>query len=178
MIRQYANVLSADLCDWLIDTFNESEHAHKHQQTKVMDFVEYNFTENKSNLMGGEEKHQEVAKALKKALRDYMAEMKVTIFPEVGGVEAFRVKRYLKNSSQDFKLHIDCANKASSQRFLAFLFYLNNSDGETEFTRQGLKATPIQGSVLIFPPTWEYPHIGHPTKDNDKYIMSTYLHYG
>ena len=70
MIRQYANVLSADLCDWLINTFNESEHAHKHQQTKIMDFVEYNFTENQSNLMGGEEKHQEVAEALKKALRD------------------------------------------------------------------------------------------------------------
>ena len=32
--------------------------------------------------------------------------------------------------------------------------------------------------VLVFPPTWQYPHIGMPVKSGSpKYIMSTYLHY-
>ena len=178
MIRQYANVLSDDLCDYLISTFNESEQKHQAIKSEIMDFTQYNFTADYKNLMNGQERHNEVIEAIKKCVRDYAAELQLTIFPSIGTVEEFRVKRYLKNSSQDFKLHIDAGNKETAQRFLAFLFYLNNCDGETEFTRQGVRATPVKGSVVIFPPTWEYPHIGHKTKEDDKYIMSSYLHYG
>jgi hypothetical protein len=35
-----------------------------------------------------------------------------------------------------------------------------------------------QGRCVIFPPNWLYPHRGLQPQDTDKYILSTYLHYG
>ena len=59
------------------------------------------------------------------------------------------------------------------------LFYLNNVDsgGKTIFPYQNKEFTPNRGDVIIFPPTWEYPHLGEPPMSSPKYIMSTYLHY-
>ena len=57
-----------------------------------------------------------------------------------------------------------------------FLFYLNDSDGETYFPEHDVTIHPKCGKVLVFPPTWEYPHAGLPPT-NTKYILSTYIHY-
>ena len=72
------------------------------------------------------------------------------------------------------------ADYPSARRYLAFLFYLNDvqKGGQTEFRFHGRMIRPEAGSVLVFPPTWEYPHIGLPPISGPKYIMSTYLHYG
>jgi len=63
-------------------------------------------------------------------------------------------------------------------RDVSFLFYLNENDGDTYFPRHHINIHPKAGSVLVFPPTWEYPHVGSPPTVQKKYIMSTYLHYG
>ncbi|BCV07817.1 MAG: hypothetical protein CM15mL3_0380 [Kanaloavirus sp.] len=59
------------------------------------------------------------------------------------------------------------------------LFYLNDVEegGKTIFPYHHKEFTPVKGSVIIFPPTWEYPHLGEPPASNPKYIMSSYLHY-
>ena len=168
--------MNAELCEWLIDTFENSD--KQDIKDDIMNFSQYNFTTDRANVLDGEEKHQEIVDCLQKILKEYLKDVEARVFPKIGGIEELRVKRYLKNSSQEFKLHIDNADKDSSCRALAFLFYLNDSDGDTVFPSHGLAATPVQGSVLIFPPTWEYPHIGKEPKEKDKYIMSTYLHYG
>jgi hypothetical protein len=62
-------------------------------------------------------------------------------------------------------------------RFLAFLFYLNDSDAGTEFPLEGITVEAKQGRLVIFPPGLQWPHIGHEPRLGDKYIMSTYLHY-
>mgnify|MGYP003346154397 CR=1 FL=1 len=41
----------------------------------------------------------------------------------------------------------------------------------------GVGVKPEAGKVVIFPPTWMYPHNGKMPMDNDKYIMMTCLHY-
>ena len=45
-------------------------------------------------------------------------------------------------------------------------------------TIEALNIEPVSGRVIVFPPTWEYPHLGLPPKNDSKYIMSTYIHYG
>ena len=72
----------------------------------------------------------------------------------------------------------DSPGMNSSIRAVAFLFYLNDNDGNTLFPLQDLNIKPVSGRVVVFPPTWEYPHKGLPPKSNSKYIMSTYVHYG
>ena len=67
-----------------------------------------------------------------------------------------------------------------SDRVLAWMMYLNNDfeGGETEFPHHNLTVKPKTGTVLVFPPTWQYPHRGIPVESgNPKYILSTYLHY-
>ena len=100
-------------------------------------------------------------------------------FPERYGLEEFRIKRY--NEGVDyFAQHVDVGDLNSSRRFLAFLFYLNDDyeEGSTLFkTPNHRNIRPKEGHVLIFPPTWQYPHEGLAPKGKPKYIMSTYLHY-
>ena len=83
-------------------------------------------------------------------------------------------------TDDQFLIHTDVQDHQSAKRYLAFLIYLNDDfkGGETTFPYNKLTIKPETGKVLVFPPTWQYPHSGLPVKSgNPKYIMSTYLHY-
>ena len=99
--------------------------------------------------------------------------------PQFKYLEEFRIKKYEVGGHDRFDEHVDVVNYQSSRRSLAMLFYLNDVDsgGKTIFPYQNKEFTPNRGEVIIFPPTWEYPHLGEPPVSNPKYIMSTYLHY-
>ena len=99
--------------------------------------------------------------------------------PPVKYMEEFRIKKYDSETKDQFKEHVDVVNHATARRCLALLFYLNEPElgGQTHFPLHGRIIEPETGSVLVFPPTWEYPHAGLPASGT-KYIMSTYLHYG
>ena len=90
------------------------------------------------------------------------------------------MKRYCIGGIDRFDEHVDVGDYSSAKRCLAMLFYLNSvtEGGQTLFPHQDRIVTPVKGYVSVFPPTWEYPHSGEPPISNDKYIMSTYLHYG
>ena len=98
--------------------------------------------------------------------------------PPLKELEEFRIKKYNTSGDERFDEHVDVTDYDSSLRAVAFLFYLNDNDGDTVFSRHGLNIRPVSGRVIIFPPTWDYPHTGLPPKSNSKYIMSTYIHYG
>ena len=57
------------------------------------------------------------------------------------------------------------------------MWYLNdvNEGGKTVF--KDIEIQPKQGTLIVFPPLWMYPHKGEPPTSGSKYIMSTYLHY-
>ena len=98
--------------------------------------------------------------------------------PPFKDLEEFRIKRYLTNGNERFDEHVDVTDYDSSVRALSFLFYLNDNDGNTLFPLHDLNIKPVSGRVIVFPPTWEYPHTGLSPKTDSKYIMSTYIHYG
>ena len=106
----------------------------------------------------------------------YSAEVKNKFLPRLRSLEEFRIKRYLPNGEERFDEHVDVADYKTAKRALAFLFYLNDNDGDTFFTTEELYIRPRSGKVLMFPPTWEYPHAGL-APSTTKYIMSTYIHY-
>lgn len=90
-----------------------------------------------------------------------------------------RVKKYRKNTDDQFGPHVDVGDHKSSRRFLAFLVYLNDIEvgGETNFIGIDKHIKPKCGRMVVFPPVWMIPHEGKPTISHDKYILSTYLHY-
>jgi hypothetical protein len=98
------------------------------------------------------------------------------MMPDSWALEGLRVKCY-RPGVHEFRLHVDQANRASSTRFLACLIYLNSNEAGTEFPQFGLTVAAKAGRILLFPPTWQYPHRGLMPTTDTKYIASTYLHY-
>ena len=73
---------------------------------------------------------------------------------------------------------IDVGDYNSARRYLAFFLYLNKPNGgETVFTKWHQYIKPEAGRLLMFPPTWQYPHKGNPCTVRAKYIIGSYLHY-
>ena len=92
-------------------------------------------------------------------------------------IERWKIKRYIPGLNERFDTHIDNVSCDSSERFLSFIFYLNDVEegGETVF--DSIKIQPKEGRLIVFPPMWMFPHAGKIPISNTKYIMTTYLRY-
>ncbi|RPE80953.1 2OG-Fe(II) oxygenase [Vulcaniibacterium tengchongense] len=88
------------------------------------------------------------------------------------------LKRYSARDGDSFQLHFDSIYDVSD-RYLVFLWYLNDVDveGGTRFPHLDLTVAPKAGRLLMFPPYWMYQHQGLPSPRQDKYILSTYLRF-
>ena len=112
------------------------------------------------------------------AFRDeYYKMVDSRVFPVEHAFEEYRIKKYNADGVDEFDTHVDVMDHESSRRYLSFMFYLNDVEegGKTRF--QDLVITPEQGSLVVFPPLWMYPHRGECPISNPKYILTTYLHY-
>jgi hypothetical protein len=174
-IKIYDNVLSQEACKTLIDLFDLSSYKEIINNKGTPNFTQLNINQ----------KHPEHIKFLsqvtsgivnlyKKDFVDYTRWYPPRLF-----LEEFRIKKYHSRSHDRFDIHVDVEDHASARRYLAFLYYLNDdfTGGETEFPHHNKKIVPKQGSVMVFPPTWQYPHAGLRVNKGIKYIMSTYCHY-
>ena len=103
---------------------------------------------------------REMIPIIKGVRQMYQTDTKSRFLPEIKALEELRIKRYLPNGEERFDEHVDITDHASARRAVAFLFYLNDNDGVTHFTRQGVTIKPKTGRVVVFPPTWSYPHSG------------------
>lgn len=169
-IKVYDDVASKDWCDNIIA---QSEQAgFSLFESDNYKFLQLNL--NESSMVGDANKFATDMAAIAKAY-----------FKEVGaddhiGIQAFehvRIKKYIKGSDLEFREHIDALNKVSSVRYLIFILYLNDNDGETVFESLGVSVKPKQGRVVVFPPFWMFPHSGKTPTNNDKYILMTSLHF-
>ena len=101
-------------------------------------------------------------------------------FPQEFTLEEARMKRYLNDDYEQFGWHVDVGDKQSSSRYLVMFTYLNDVEegGETEFLSNGeFTVKPKCGRMVVFPPSFMFPHRGKKPISNSKYILSTYLHY-
>jgi hypothetical protein len=75
--------------------------------------------------------------------------------------------------------HCDAAGVLHTRRMIAYILYLNTvpEGGETEFLYQSQRVQPIQGTLIIFPTGWPFPHRGNPPLKGNKYIMNTWLEF-
>ncbi len=169
MVRVYDDILPRELCKKLIDLFENSSEYHEY------------FNNNHRPCFTQLNLNQYYIKVVKNLI-PYVAQVydkyKTKFLPELSSLEEFRIKRYLPNGDERFDEHIDVTNYSTAKRVVAFIFYLNGNDGNTVFLNQDLNIQPECGKVLVFPPTWEYPHSGLPPSNYSKYILSTYIHYG
>ena len=74
--------------------------------------------------------------------------------------------------------HVDGGSHELSHRQLVAIWYLNDVEGpggETEFRYQGVKVTPEEGKLLLFPPFWTHEHRGVVLERGVKYIATTWV---
>lgn len=176
-IRKYHNILGQSNCNALIRMFDGLEHKHIKRDNEHYNFSELNFNElsdfNKG-FVGG------IYGILEEMVEKYIKDcnMMDKQFPLQYSFEDFRFKKYNKGEGF-FNEHVDVGNHNSAKRFLVCMFYLNTVEegGETEFSKQDFISKAEIDSLIMFPSTWTHPHSGNKPLSNDKYILSTYLHY-
>ncbi len=172
LIKVYDNVLSKETCNKIINEYEMRKGNVEHYDTDSYKFDLLNL--NNTDLYP-----LAVAfiQQIKPLIVNYSEHLNVQNYIKMTAFEDVRIKKYLKNSDYQFKTHVDAIDKETSKRFLTFILYLNDNNGCTTFPSLGYSYKPRQGSVLIFSPLWMYPHSGDIPTDNDKYIMTSYLHF-
>ena len=172
-IKVYDDVLDKDICEYFSLLFQMSPSNEK-VKNKVINFSQLNINKHFKESL------PPLIRGTREALSRYKEDVKETShFPKnTLSLEEFRVKCYNAGTGEQFDTHVDVGDHNSAKRFLSFLFYLNNdfTGGQTRFF-DDYYITPKMGSVLVFPPTWQYPHAGLPVDTGRKFIISTYLHY-
>jgi len=86
----------------------------------------------------------------------------------------YNVKRY--RPGDYYNWHVDSQTNGGWMRSIACIWYLNDvaEGGETEFA-YGQRVRPETGKILLFPAVWTFPHRGLPPKNDDKYIITTFV---
>jgi hypothetical protein len=172
-IQTFDGVIKPDTCKMIIDQFEQNKHLAEKHNTELYKFDQLNLnkTEGLSQLA------PIVAWQLTSIYDDYFKSLGLREYVQIESFEDIRIKKYEKGSGDEFRTHVDVSDKASSSRFCIAIMYLNDNDGLTTFPTLGVGVKPKAGRVVVFPPTWMYPHNGLTPTDNNKYIMMTCLHY-
>jgi hypothetical protein len=169
------DAISPKTCKKLIELFEKTNGKQRIENNGAPNFTQLNVSETLNHLVAP------ISNTIVNHLEYYESKFPEfsKYFPEEICLEEFRIKCYDSVLRDRFDLHVDVTDQESSVRLLAFLYYLNDdfTGGETIFPEHDLIISPKPGSLIIFPPTWQYPHKGSPVKTGKKYIMSTYLHY-
>ncbi len=181
-IRYYDGAAPAPLCDRAIARFEAAPQCHIGPRGRPLGQRDaerqFNWVQmNTSDLPAFTEIDAHVVQHLNEHVGRYVADTGYTLFPY--GFEEFLIKRYREASADQFPPHVDISSRNSMHRMLAILLYLNDVDagGETAFMKLDVKVQPRKGRLLMFPPTWMYPHAGLPPRSGTKYILGTYLIY-
>lgn len=178
LIHIHDNVLEPEICEKIIKYFENNSELHERiENNKIPNFTQLNLTENCKKDSEIDNIHNYLISKVFEYKKRYYAYVDERCFPIQNQFEQFRIKKYFHEKEDQFDTHVDVTDYASARRFLSFMWYLNdvNEGGETQFRDLTIEAKC--GRLVIFPPLWMYPHRGCPPIGQDKYILSTYLHY-
>ena len=178
-VRMYENVAPADWCEAQIELFENDEAQHSIQQNGEGEtLTQINMLHSKDTRW--RTNANELVNYIMTTVEKYKQDCGIERFqwPITMGFEPPKVKRYMPGANESFPIHVDVLNKQTMNRFLVCFLYLNTVEigGETEIF--GKTYEPKEGSMLLFPPMWTHPHIGHKPISGPKYIIGGYLTYG
>ena len=156
-VKLYENVAPRDWCEAQIDLFEDDTEQHEIQDNGNSE------TLTQINMLHSPDTRWRTIDSFQ--------------WPTAMGFEPPKVKRYRPGVNESFPAHVDVLDKFTMNRFLVCFLYLNTVEvgGETEIFEKKFAAK--QGSMLLFPPMWTHPHIGHSPVSGPKYIIGGYLTY-
>ena len=172
-IQVYDNVVSPQSCKQIIAQYEDHTQYVQEHDTEGYKFHQLNLNQtpdlkNLANACIG---------SLVPVYEEYFRRLGFRQYVELDGFEEVRIKKYLRGTDDQFKTHVDIANKETAVRYCIAILYLNDNDGLTTFPNLDIAVLPKAGRVVVFPPMWMFPHNGLPPQNDDKYIMMSCLHY-
>ena len=177
-IRSYDDILDEDICQSLIDKFEQSNSQYEIHDNVAMSFTQINLMKHNDWRIF----YDDLNLSFKSCIERYKDDCQIVdnMFPRRFGYEQYRMKRYLPDGKDQFRNHVDVMDYNTARRFLVFFLYLNEPEGgETEFhCFNGEKIKPKAGRMCMFPPMWTHLHSGNAVMGTKpKYIIGSYLHY-
>jgi len=177
-VRVYDRQLDIELCEQLLKRFEQLSRFQTTNGRGVRQGLEESaWTELNLSRQGPAEIVKALDASVDQSLHQYNLDVGASIpIPNSPKRADYILKRYRAGGQERFQLHFDSIYEVSN-RYLVFLWYLNNvpGGGQTVFPDQRLAVSPEQGRLLVFPPYWMFPHAGEPPVGGDKFILSTYL---
>ena len=177
-IRVYDDALPRDFCARLVAGFEQTASAQKRNGRGVREGLEESaWTELNLGELADEAMRGFFLMQIENSLARYNADVGLPIaVPMRPRTDQLTMKRYCPGGDEGFQPHFDSID-ASSNRYLVFLWYLNDvaEGGDTAFCDLGVSVAPRAGRLLMFPPFWMFQHAGLPPVSGDKYILSTYM---
>jgi hypothetical protein len=178
LIHVYDDVLDSSVCNTLIQLFESNLDKHERvEQDKKPNFTQFNLTANNELSEQVKNTHNFLISKVFEYKKKYYEFVDSRCFPTFHAFEQFRIKKYLNDGNDMFDTHVDVTDYESSRRFLSFMWYLNDVEAGGETVFSDLRIQPKAGRMVVFPPLWMFPHRGEIPISNEKYILSTYLHY-
>ncbi len=178
-IRIYDNAMSPEDCKKIIELFETNKDQIQAFNTGRKEYSEIDI--DKFETPWSETKEKFIS-MMKTHMNKFMKDVKIQIndFPPIIDMENIRIKKYLPNDKDEFKIHVDVLRSLLSKRFLVYILYLNDVEegGETHLPKLNIKVKPKEGRLLMFPPFWTHPHAGLKPIKGTKYVIMSYLHYG
>ena len=107
----------------------------------------------------------------------------VKMNPQLGSLakwnvrERYNLQKYYPEEGY-FALHCENADPITSNRILAWMFYLNTvKDGGTYFENYDLTMEAVEGRLVIWPAYWTHFHKGIVSKTETKYIATGWFQF-
>lgn len=173
-ITFYNDVLPKAFCENIIDYYEKTNNKELVENDN-MRFTQLNLNQSEGGKPWVEYMMRNCFMPL---IERYKKEFNINQFPKEYAYEQLRIKKYMPNGLDEFKLHVDVEDHQTAKRFLVFFVYLNDNErGLTCFPDYDIKVTPKAGRVLMFPPLWTHRHYAEKPIKKPKYILGSYLHY-
>ncbi len=198
------NSLSKELCDEIIDKFEEQENKGPGStfggiQPKIKDTIDYNIEIN--NPMWKRIRETLIAELINN-IDIYISKLDMPIYhsqpldindPNPSIIknnnfkelfinelffETIMVQKYKSNKGR-YVFHNDGSFESNNNRYrvLTYIYYLNDVEegGETQFW-DNCKIKPQKGKLVLFPASWIFPHSGLMPVSSDKYIITGWIY--
>lgn len=189
-IRLYADVISADLCEQIINRYDANPAIHRDGWVgnnviarNIKRCREVPLSDHWRDLDNA------VFDGVKRLIDNYAKD--VPFFGLIKGASNIKDTYYImqvyspagaatfEDGADGFDWHADAIGAITRDRILAVIIYLNDVErgGETQFRSQPVTVKPKSGYALVFPPTFDYEHRGQPPVDTRKIILTTFIVY-
>lgn len=177
-IFEIKEALPADVCREIIRRF-EANPGHQYEGRIGQQASKDRSIKRTTDVAAsGNEQWKDIDQILHRSLGLAIREFQ-TLFPFFRGPFkdiGYNIQRYLPG--EYYHWHIDGGSHQFADRQLVALWYINDVEGpggETEFRSQGVKVTPEEGKLVLFPPFWTHEHRAVKVEKGIKYIATTWV---